>query len=114
MNVFTPKARKEIRKIAASCDNYQIICGLRGDDQPTIALVGLDPAGTRLQFVTDIDPGWVLDAQCLDQFVAQVVDEVREVTGPISDYVYHDRRTLLSRTFIQGTVLPFAEKLESK
>ena len=108
--MFNKKIAKEIRLLITSCEDFQILCRLNDGDQPTIQVAGNDSTGNKLVVVTSIDPGWIKHANCSGQFVPQFVDTIRELFGKSSKSLHADRRTILSRTFLQGTLLPLLDR----
>jgi len=108
--MFDKKAATEIRQIIKSCDDYQILCKVDEDEQPSVVVAGQDSTGKKWVVTTNIDKDWVRKASCSGQFIAQVVEQIRTLIGSSSESIYADRAAVLSRVFLQGTLLPLLDR----
>ena len=108
--MFNKNAATEMSRIIKSCADYQILCKVGENEQPSVVVAGQDPAGRKWVVTTNIDEAWVREASCSGQFIAQVVEQIRTLRGASSESIYADRAEVLSRVFLQGTLLPLLDR----
>jgi|GEM_PF-3728593 len=108
--MFNKNAATEIGQIIKACDDYQILCKVEEDEQPSVVVAGQDSTGKKWVATTNIDKDWVRKASCSGQFIAQVVEQIRALRGSSAESIYAEREAVLSRVFLQGTLLPLLDR----
>jgi hypothetical protein len=62
--MFGKKAATEIRRTIKSCADFQILCKVDENEQPSVVVFGQDSTGKKWLVTTDIDKDWVRQAAC--------------------------------------------------
>ena len=101
------EARKQFQKLLRNCAHYRILCQIE-ELNPSIVVMGDDAKGNRLLSSTTIDFRWVSEASCLDQFVAAVIESLRELLGIGKQH--EQRKMLLGKIFVHAELLPHLER----